>query len=151
MNLWFVALPFLMYLGSVGMYSSSSRTLVTPKADFGDIAIGILAMCPTQEWVSINFWSSLAYISISLSLNVLLTLMIVVRLVLRSKNVRAAMGSPAGISGLYKSIATMLIESSALFAMGSLLVLITWAIQNPITNVFTSVLAQIQVRACPEL
>ena len=87
------------------------------------------------------------YFSITLSLNVLLTLMIVVRLVLCSRNIRTAMGHPAGIGGLYKTTTTMLIESSALFAVCSLLVVIPAGVYHPIASVFTRILAEIQVRA----
>ena len=41
-------------------------------------------------------WSGLAYLSISLSLNVLLTLMIVIRLILHARNARVAMGITGG-------------------------------------------------------
>lgn len=96
-------------------------------------------------------WFGLPYLSISVSLNIVLTLMIVVRLVLRARDVRAAMGFPAGISGLYKSIATMLIESSALFSVSSLLVIGTWASQNPAANTFPHILSETQVCAFPRL
>jgi len=82
------------------------------------------------------------YLVISVSLNVLLTLMIVIRLALHSRSVRAARGVPAGISGLYKTIITILIECSALYAVASLLVLGT-----PTANIFMPVLAETQVRA----
>ena len=105
------------------------------------IAMGILSL------LSVVSRSTLPYISISLSLNVLLTLMIVVRLVLHGRNVRAATGSPGGVSGLYKTIATMLIESSALFAVSSLLVIGVMAVDSPVTNTFSPALAETQVRA----
>ena len=146
MNLWIIAFPFLMFLGSVGMYPSSLRTLVTPRTEVSDIAIGILAIRPTEEWVKISPWSTLPYISISLSLNVLLTFMIVVRLVLHGRNFRAATGSLAGFGGLYVAIATMLIESSALFAVSSLVVIGTWATNSTAANAFTPILAETQVR-----
>ena len=94
-----------------------------------------------------NVWFGLPYLSISLSLNVLLTIMIVVRLVLLSRNIRATMGPQAGIAGLCKSIATMLVESSALFAVSSLLVIGTWPTPSPVGNVFPRILAETQVRA----
>ena len=50
------------------------------------------------------------YLSVSVSLNILLTLMIVIRLILHTRNVRTAMGM-SGIGGLYKTIIVMLIES----------------------------------------
>ena len=110
---------------------------------------GILSLEPLLGNAS-SGWS-IPWLSISLSLNVLLTLMIVVRLVLRCRNVRFAMGSPTRPSGLYKTIATMLIESSALFAVSSLLVIIMWAVSTPAGNTFARILAQTQVRAFPRL
>ena len=101
------------------------------------------------------------YLSISVSLNVLLTLMIVVRLVLHGRNLRAATGSPAGIGGLYKAISTTLIESCALFAVSSLVVVGALGrtggydrpdVYFPATYVLVisfPILAQTQVRASP--
>ena len=146
MNLWVIAFPFLMYLGSLGTYLSFLRTLVTLKTNIGDLATGILTIRPTEGWVKINPWGSVPYISISLSLNILLTFMIVVRLVLYGRNVRAATGSSAGLGGLYVAISTMLIESSALFAVSSLVVVGTWY-GSTAANAFTPILAETQVRA----
>ena len=67
------------------------------------------------------------YLSISVSLNILLTLMITIRLALHGRNLRATTSSPAGISGLCKTASTMLIESCALFAVSSLVVVVALA------------------------
>ena len=102
------------------------------------------------------------YLSISVSLNVLLTLMIVIRLVLHGRNIRAATGSQVGISGLYKAISTMLIESCALFAMSSLVVVALVRAGNMyrmniyypgsyVVNIFFPILAETQVRAFSRL
>ena len=53
------------------------------------------------------------YFAISATLNVILTLMIVIRLILHSRNVRNTIGPSAGAGGLYKAIVTMLVESCA--------------------------------------
>jgi len=90
---------------------------------------------------------SLSYLWISLSLNVLLTLMIVIRLVLHSRNIRIAMGAPSGFTGLYKTVITMLIESSAIYTASSLLFLGPWGSGNHIADMFLSILAEIQVCA----
>ena len=113
--------------------------------------MGTLAMTPTGEWARIGHLSTIPYISISLSLNVLLTLMIAVRLVLHGRNVRAATGLRARIGGLYKTIVTMLIESSALFAVCSLLVIIPRSVDSPATNLFFPIFAVTQVRIFPPL
>ena len=133
-----------MLLGSVGAYMSSPRTVVTLNANVDNIAMGILTMYPISDVMVHSAWSGIPYLSISLSLNVILTLMIVGRLVLHGRNIRTATGSPAG--RLYKTIATMLIESCALFALNSLMVLGTWAARDSATDVFTSMLGVTQVR-----
>ena len=96
-------------------------------------------------WSAILREISLPYVSVSVSLNVLLTLMIVTRLIVHGRNVRAATGSPAGISGLYKAVASMLIESSALYSMNSLVLIGLWATKSDAAGVFLPVIAEIQV------
>ena len=91
---------------------------------------------------------ALPYLSISVSLNVLLTLMIVIRLILYTRKIRTAVGI-AGIGGLSKAIATMLIESCALYTMGSLLVIVPWIAGYTNAVTFVPFLSQIQVRAFP--
>ena len=85
------------------------------------------------------------YYAISISLNVLLTLMIVARLILHRKNIRKAMGTRAG--GLYGTAATMLVESCALYAVSYILFIGPWAIGSPVSNIFFPILAETQVRA----
>jgi len=75
--------------------------------------------------------------------------MIVVRLFLLDRTVRTTTGPPGGISGMYKTISTMLVESSALFAVSSLLVIATLAAGNLVAKTFYAILAQTQVRALP--
>ena len=90
----------------------------------------------------------MSYISISVSLNILLTLMIVIRLILHTRNIRNAMGI-SGIGGLCKAVATMLIESCALYAVNSLLVIIPVAADSDVMNIFFPVLAETQVCTFP--
>ena len=97
--------------------------------------------------IAINF--GLPYFSISVSLNILLTLMIVTRLLLHCRNVHAALGNPDWIAGLYKAIITMLIESSALYAVNSLLFIGAWGAGSHVADIFLPILAEIQVRVSP--
>ena len=89
-------------------------------------------------------WSAIPYYSISLSLNVILTFMIVTRLVLYVRDTRAAIGV-TGIGGLCNAIVTMLIESCALYSVTLLLIIGPWAAKNPIMNFFLFVSPQTQV------
>jgi len=109
--------------------------------------MGILISCPTTDRVMHSAWPNLAFYSISLSLNIILTLMIVVRLVLCGRNIFAVPGSPSGFGRLYSTIATMLIESCALFAAASLLLIVPWAVGSPAAFLFSPIFAEIQVRA----
>jgi len=86
------------------------------------------------------------YLSISVSLNVLLTIMIVIRLILHSRNILATRGA-AGRIGLYRAIITMLIESSALYAVNSLLLIGLLGAGNHAADTFLPILAETQVRA----
>ena len=69
------------------------------------------------------------------------------RLVLCSRNISAAPGSPSGLGRLYKTVATMLIESCALLAVSSLLPIVSWAVASPSAFLFSPIFAEIQVRA----
>ena len=88
---------------------------------------------------------ALPYYAITLSLNVLLTLMIATRLIRHSRNVRKAVGPTAG-GGLYNTVVTMLVESCALYAVNSLLVIGPIGANSGVSGIFTPMLAYIQVR-----
>ena len=115
--------------------------------------MGIMLIYQTSRpnssiWNSVAISFGLPYFSLSVALNVILTCMIVTRLVLHSRNVRSAMGAPGGVTGLYKAIVTMLIESSALYAVNSLLFIGPWAAQSQVADIFLPILAETQVRTC---
>ena len=57
------------------------------------------------------------------------------------------MSTPVKVGGLYNTVITMLVESSALYAVSFLLFIATWAAKNSVTYVFFPILAQAQVRA----
>ena len=99
---------------------------------------------PTGVLCLVSANVGIPYFSISLSLNVLLTLMIAVRLILHSRSTQVAMGAPAGVSGLYKNVISMLIESCALYAVNSLLFIIPWAAGGNWVAVVLPLLGEIQ-------
>ena len=88
----------------------------------------------------------ISWFSISLSLNVLLTIMIITRLVLHNRELRKALKIPVGTFGIYKTIVTMLVESFALYAGVFLLYITTWGPKNFAAYVFFPILAASQVR-----
>ena len=89
-----------------------------------------------------------SYNSICLSLNVLLTLMIVIRLIVHMRNVRKATKTLDGSSGLHTAVAavvTMLIESYALYAGILLAYTIPYAMNSNVDVVFPGVLCPLHV------
>ena len=111
----------------------------------GIITLYLASQPNSNLWkgIAVNF--GLPYFTISVGLNVLLTLMISARLILHSRNVRGAMGSTSGVSSLYKAIVTMLIESSSLYAVTSILFIAPYAANNYASDIFLPILAEVQV------
>ena len=72
--------------------------------------------------------------------------MIVIRVILRRKDLRDAMGPLVAPNRLYKTIITMLVESCALYAASSLLNIGPWCTNNPVQFAFFPILVQAQVR-----
>ena len=89
----------------------------------------------------------LSYFTVSFALNVLLTCMIVIRLILHRRNIRNAMGALTGAGQLYGAIITILVESSALYAVSFLLFFVPAAANSWVEDAFWSVLIETQVRA----
>lgn len=102
---------------------------------------------PGKKWGILDIDLGLAYYSLSVSLNIILTLMIVARLVLHSRSLQNAMGTAPRTIRLYKTIVTMLIESSALYAVVFLLYIGPWGANSNISDFFFPILAETQVRA----
>ena len=121
------------------------------SADNTDTAMGTMLIDQTAQphdsfWNSITVNFGVPYFSISLAINVILTIMIVVRLVMHSRNIRNAMGDRAtGTTGLYMTIIAVLVESSALYTISFLLFIGPWGATNYAEDIFFPPLAQIQV------
>ena len=133
------------------MYPSPYKLTMTARANVINTATGILYQATGSKdanYRSVVATFGLPYISISMSLNILLTLMIIIRLILHTKNIRTAMGG-TGISGLCMAIITMLFESCALYAMSSLLVIAPWVAGYHDVILLLPILSQTQVRTSP--
>ena len=107
--------------------------------------MGIIYIYQATELSDGLGWSTFPYFSISLSLNILLTLMIVIRLILHARNTHTALGI-TGIGGLCKAIVIMLVESCALYAVSSLLFIGPLGAGNTASNFFMAILPEIQAR-----
>ena len=85
------------------------------------------------------------YQSIALSLGVILTFMIIIRLALHAKNVRSAIGASAGGAGLYTAVVTMLVESYALYVINYLLFIGLATTGSPYQYIASPLLSSAQV------
>lgn len=85
------------------------------------------------------------YISLSLALNIIITIVIVLRLLTYRHRISKVLGSGYGTQ--YTSIAAMIVESAALYSAFSLALLILFLLNNPISAAFIELLPQIQVIA----
>ncbi|KAJ7214266.1 hypothetical protein C8J57DRAFT_1538485 [Mycena rebaudengoi] len=113
---WVSVVPALMLMGSV----ASSIALTSSK--------------------SVQF--GVAYWSLSISLNTILTISIASRILFVRHRIRKALGSQH--SGQYLSITAILVESAALYALWGLVFLICYARNTPLQNIILPPLGQIQ-------
>jgi hypothetical protein len=95
--------------------------------------------------VTVSF--GLPYFTISVALNVLLTIIIAWRLLLHGRNLKNAVGLPSGIVTIYRSVITMLVESSALYAVVSICFIVPYAMSHHASAIFLAVLSRVQIIA----
>lgn len=69
---------------------------------------------------------SLPYFTVSLALNVILTLMIAARMFQHSRTIQSAVGAPGTVSELYKAIVSIFVKSCALYTAGVTPFLVSW-------------------------
>ena len=151
MNSWIIAIPCMMYLTTVGTYSGHfRRRMAAPLANITYTGLGILfvyhAVQPLK-FAAVNIDIGLVYFAVCLSLNALLTLMIIARLLIHRRNIRKAVEASAGFSGLYTAVITMLVESAALYAFTFILYIGSWAADDAAVFIFSPIISQIEVRA----
>ena len=98
----------------------------------------------------LSFYSALpmaygtSYYAISLGVNIVMTILITLRLLQYRRTVMAAL--PAEYAKHYLSIATVLVESAALYSIFAVMFLVTYAVNNPINQVMLAIAQATQVR-----
>jgi hypothetical protein len=75
-----------------------------------------------------------SYYAASLGLNVILTILIVIRLLLFRRQLRSAI--PQESAWHYVSASSIFVESAALYSILALIFLVTYAYGNPINQIF---------------
>ncbi|KAK2462420.1 hypothetical protein APHAL10511_005554 [Amanita phalloides] len=112
---------------SSGKLAAFVVTAIPGTALLASFALGIL-----WTWRAANFEKVLAaaYLVTSLSSNILLTILIVLRLVLHRR--RLLLTLPPEYAAHYVSLTTIIIESAALYSVFTLAFIITYMIDTPI-------------------
>ena len=152
MNHRVMAFPYLMYLASIGTCSSPVYSGGDMLTNTTGVVLGIASIYYSSEmrhYTVTNTNITTSYYSISLSLNVLLTLMIVIRLIMHIRNIRNAIGASDGSGGLHTvapTVIMMLIESYALYAGVLLAYIILWAVNSWVVNLLDGAIAVSQAR-----
>ncbi|KAI0684496.1 hypothetical protein BC835DRAFT_1293101 [Cytidiella melzeri] len=106
----------------------------------------LLQISANSPWVdggSINW--TIPFFALSLSLNIILTIAIVLRLLAFRRHAVSALGISHGSQ--YTGIAAMVVESAAIFSVFSLLFLVPFALNHPLNEVFFQPLSGVQIVA----
>ena len=130
-----------------GVFLAYNFSLLTSS-----LAMGLMTLYKTSRpdsslfsGVTVSF--GLPYFTISVALNVLLTLIIAFRLLLHDRNLKEAIGFYSGISSIYRTIVTMLVESCALYAVVSICFIVPYGMSHHASAIFLSMLSRVQIIA----
>lgn len=115
------------------------------------LALAIITLFQSAQpnaslWSRITVQFVVPYWSLSVSLNVLLTLIISFRLLHMRRSVAVVLGPEH--SKVYTSVVSMIIESAALFSGTGLFFIICYARNSNIQNLVLPILDQVVVSAC---
>ncbi len=97
----------------------------------------------------LSFYSALplaygeSYYAISLGVNIMLTILIILRLYMYRRRLLTSL--PPEHARHYVSLATIVVESAALYSVFAILFLITYAVGHPTNQIFLGVASSTQV------
>ncbi|KZT08377.1 uncharacterized protein LAESUDRAFT_676421 [Laetiporus sulphureus 93-53] len=96
-------------------------------------------------WNNATVDFSLPYFALSMSLNVIVTTMLVVRLLYMRRRVASALGPEHG--KMYTSIAAIVVESALPYGVVSFIFLVSYGLQSNVSNLFLNLLVQVECMA----
>lgn len=95
-------------------------------------------------WTQITFTFAVPYWSLSIAINILLTLLIIIRLVTIRNRLRAALGNQH--TKTYTSLIAIMVESASIYSTISLIYIVAYAKSWKVQNLVLPALAQVMVR-----
>ncbi|KAJ7160006.1 hypothetical protein C8R43DRAFT_881741 [Mycena crocata] len=126
-NYWLAIFPGMMFLGSVASSIALVKAIISGSDTF---------------WAEKSVQLGIAYWSLSISLNIILTTSIACRIWLVRRSIHKSLG--AQHTKQYFTIAAMLVESAALYAIWGLAFLVCYARNTPMQNILLPPLGQVQ-------
>jgi len=129
---WVVTFPAIIYLADISMGVMTLWQTCRPKST--------LWTARTVDW-------GLSYFVLSISLNVIITTLISLRILYHRRQIMKACPGAEGHTAPYTSIIAMLVESSALLAVFGLLFIGPYAKGSHVSNIFLPILTQVQIIA----
>ncbi|KIP10746.1 hypothetical protein PHLGIDRAFT_125269 [Phlebiopsis gigantea 11061_1 CR5-6] len=116
---------------------SSIALIITAGTCFPQIAgLGV------NLWTGISIGPGIAYMALSLSINTILTMLIIGRLLFLRRQISRTFG-PAS-SEIYTSVVALLIESASLYTIVALMTVIACGVGSPMQHVLLPMLGQLQ-------
>jgi len=114
----------------------------------GSFVMGILFLLQvssTSPWTPGTVNWTIPFLALSLSLNIIITTAIVIRVLLHRRRLRGVLGSNHGQH--YISVAAMIVESASIFSVFSLLFIIPFGLNNSLNQIFFQPLSVVQIIA----
>ncbi|KAF9224916.1 hypothetical protein BS17DRAFT_879697 [Gyrodon lividus] len=139
------AFGFLMFIASVGTYPPSPIQLTPYNFPTGSLWV-IIVSRPVQSasgWMSFSFL--FPYISVSLAINILISILTVTRLLYHRARISRVLGPGHGM--IYATGAAMIVESASVYSICSLLYLIPYGARSQLANSFMQILGEAQIIA----
>lgn len=134
-----------MYLGSIGKFEYPLHALYRVHTLLATSCLVLFQLSQPHA----NIWKAtvvnfaVPYWSLSVALNILLTLLIVGRFIYARKLVRRTLGPQHGKA--YTTVVAMLVESAAIYSVTGLAYIICYAVKTPAQELFVALLGQFQV------
>lgn len=126
--------------------SAPCRSDPSSCVDLCFIAMAILVLTESKGAVFYNINVQLAYLCLSVGMNILYTLLVTGRLLAMRNSIREVLGSEH--STTYTSVVAMLTESAALYSVLGAIYIVSFAVHSNISNLIFLSISHVQVSLC---
>ncbi|KAJ7680581.1 hypothetical protein DFH06DRAFT_1315334 [Mycena polygramma] len=112
---------------------------------FGVCWLKQVGTASSSPWNTSGINFTTPYFTMSLALNIFVTLLIVARLMMYRKQINQALPSGTEHGAQYVSLAAMVFESAAIYSVFSLLFLVPFIMKHPLSQLFIQALSPVQI------